>query len=76
MAEILGLGCTHYPGLLQPDERLPGGFRHLLTAPSVPAHYKDRANWPDELLAELGNDDGVSSARRYGARTYTQHQQG
>ena len=68
MAEILGLGCTHYPGLLQPDERLPGGFRHLLTAPSVPAHYKDRANWPDELLAELGNDDGVSSARRYGAR--------
>jgi glutamate racemase len=22
MAEILGLGCTHYPGLLLPDERL------------------------------------------------------
>ncbi len=68
MAEILGLGCTHYPGLLQSDERLPGGFHHLLTAPNVPAHYKDRANWPAELLAELGNDDGVSSARRYGAR--------
>ena len=68
MAEIIGLGCTHYPGLLQPDERLPGGFRHLLTAPNVPAQYKDRANWPAELLAELGNDDGVSSARRYGAR--------
>ena len=68
MAEIIGLGCTHYPGLLQPDERLPGGFHHLLTAPNVPAHYKDRANWPAELLAELGNDDGASSARRYGAR--------
>ena len=21
MGEILGLGCTHYPGLLLPDER-------------------------------------------------------
>ena len=24
MGEILGLGCTHYPGLLLPDDRLPG----------------------------------------------------
>ena len=23
MGEILGLGCTHYPGLMVPDERLP-----------------------------------------------------
>jgi len=68
MGEILGLGCTHYPGLLLPDERMPGGFHHLLTAPNVPASAKDRANWPDALLAELGNDAGVSSARRYGAR--------
>ena len=58
MAEIIGLGCTHYPGLLQPDARLAGGFHHLLTAPNVPAHYKDRANWPREMLAELGNDEG------------------
>jgi len=68
MAEIIGLGCTHYPGLLQPDEKLPGGFHHLLTAPNVSAQYKDRTNWPSELLAELGNDAGVASARRYGAR--------
>jgi hypothetical protein len=68
MGEILGLGCTHYPGLLLPDEKLPGGFHHLLTAPNVPAEYKDRARWPDPLLSELGNDAGLSSARRYGAR--------
>jgi hypothetical protein len=68
MGEILGLGCTHYPGLLLPDERLPGGFHHLLTAPNVPARQKDRANWPDALLTELGNDAGVASARRYAAR--------
>ena len=68
MAEIIGLGCTHYPGLLRSDELLPGGFHHLLTAPNVPAEYKDRTNWPAELVAELGNDGGKSSARRYGAR--------
>ncbi|MGH7098702.1 MAG: hypothetical protein ACREE4_13690 [Stellaceae bacterium] len=68
MAEILGLGCTHYPGLLGPDEKLPGLFHHLLTAPNVPAPYKERANWPQELLAELGNDEGQAAARRYGAR--------
>jgi hypothetical protein len=68
MGEVLGLGCTHYPGLLLPDERMPGGFHHLLTAPNVPASAKDRANWPDALLAELGNDAGVSAARRYSAR--------
>ena len=68
MGEILGLGCTHYPGLLLPDERLPNGFHHLLTAPNVPERAKDRANWPDPLLAELGNDRGVAAGRRYGAR--------
>ncbi len=68
MGEILGLGCTHYPGLLQPDAQLPGLFHHLLTAPNVPAFYKDRANWPAELVAELGNDAGLSAAQRYSAR--------
>ena len=23
MGEIIGLGCTHYPGVTVPDERLP-----------------------------------------------------
>jgi len=68
MGEIIGLGCTHYPGLLLPDERMPGGFHHLLTAPNVPTRFKNRANWPDALLGELGNDDGVAAARRYAGR--------
>src|SRR5215468_3793089 len=58
MGEILGLGCTHYPGLTMPDEQLPGLFHRLLTAPNVPEHYKNAANWPTELVAELGNDEG------------------
>jgi len=68
MGEILGLGCTHYPGLLGPDDKLPGLFHHLLTAPNVPEHYKQPKNWPAELLAELGNDAGQAAAVRYGER--------
>jgi len=68
MGEILGLGCTHYPGLTVPDEQLPSLFHRLLTAPNVPEHYKNPANWPAELVAELGNDEGFSSAQRYSAR--------
>ena len=70
MAEILGLGCTHFPSILYPDERLPNTFHRLLTAPNVPAWAKDRTNWPDELLAELGNDVGQAAARRYAARMH------
>ena len=68
MGDILGLGCTHYPGLTVPDEQLPGLFHRLLTAPNVPERYKNPANWPAELIAELGNDEGFSSAQRYSAR--------
>lgn len=68
MGEILGLGCTHYPSLLRPDERMPETFQYILSAPNIPAWYKDRANWPAELRAELGNDGGVASARRYAER--------
>ena len=52
MGEILGLGCTHYPGLTVPDEQLPGLFHRLLTAPNVPEHYKN----PATLSSSLGTD--------------------
>ncbi len=68
MAEILGLGVTHWPTLCLPNEGLTSVFRRTLTAPNVEARYKDRANWPDELIAELGNDDGLSAANRCGER--------
>src|SRR5499427_3426113 len=68
MGAILGLGCTHYPGLTVPDERLPASFHSLLTAPGVPDYHKDPANWPSELVAELGNDQGYSAAHRYSVR--------
>ena len=53
MGEILGLGCTHYPGLREPDAQLPGLFRHLLTAPNVPA---DRVKALRQAFAEAMRD--------------------
>ena len=67
MGEILGLGCTHYPGLLLPDERLANGFHHLLTAPNMPEKRKTAATgpircWPNSAMTRR------RAGRRYGAR--------
>jgi hypothetical protein len=51
MAEILGLGVTHWPTLCLPNEGLTSVFKRTLTAPNVEARYKDPANWPAELIA-------------------------
>src|SRR6059058_2246318 len=68
MAEILGLGCTHWPTLCLPNERLTDVFNRVLNAPNVDPARKDPANWPPELLAELGNDGGLGAAQRCGER--------
>jgi hypothetical protein len=68
MAEILGLGCTHWPTLCGKNDTLTGVFHRVLNAPNVDPHYKDPANWPAELLAELGNDNGMAAANRCGER--------
>jgi hypothetical protein len=70
MGEILGLGATHYPSLTAPPERMLGFFHHILSAPNIDPKYKDRANWPREMLAEMGNDEGRSSIERYRERMW------
>src|SRR5258708_35871455 len=70
MGEILGLGATHYPSLCAPPERMLGFFHHILSAPNIDPKYKDRANWPREMLAELGSDEGRASIGRYRERMW------
>ena len=70
MGEILGLGATHYPSLCAPPERMLGFFHHILSAPNIDPKYKDRANWPSEMLAEMGNDEGRGSIERYRERMW------
>src|SRR3954452_8591024 len=66
MAEILGLGCTHWPTLCLPNERLTDVLKRVLSAPTVDPAAHDAASGPPELLPELGNDNGLSAAYRCG----------
>jgi hypothetical protein len=64
MAEILGVGCTHRPLMLRPDQDWTFMMRAALDDPGMPAEMKDPARWPAPLRAELGNDWGTASAGR------------
>src|SRR5216683_3047701 len=68
MAEILGIGLTHFPPLSWRDETMGDLLRMLERAPGVSAEFKDRASWPPEMIAELGDDDGGEAARRHRER--------
>jgi len=66
MAELLGLGITHYPPLLG----APAGYANLLrivsNAPGVPAELREPANWPAAMQAEYANE--LEAAREHEAR--------
>ena len=53
MGEILGLGGTHYPSLVASEENMLSLFHTIVDAPRVDPRWKDRANWPPEMVAEL-----------------------
>ena len=62
MAEILGLGITHYPPLAGMDERMAGILKGTLRDPNIPAEIKDPAGWPAKMREELGSDEGKAAA--------------
>jgi hypothetical protein len=71
MGEILGIGATHYPPGLVPDEYKPWPLaRMLLTDPRIPAHLKDPANWPEPMQAEWGDDEGITAHKAHRARVF------
>ncbi len=62
MAEILGLGLSHYPPLCLPDAEMSGILRWTLEDASIPATEKDVANWPAAMRAEWADDFGARAA--------------
>ena len=72
MGEILGIGCTHRPLMLRPDENWTFMMRAALDDPAMPQEMKNPANWPAPLREELGNDWGASTAARY-REVYRRH---
>lgn len=65
MAEILGLGVTHYPPLCSPDGQMSGLLKMTLADPGIPAAIKDPANWSAAMRKEWADDFGAAAATRH-----------
>src|SRR5918999_2878599 len=72
MAEILGIGATHYPPGLVPDEYKPWPLARMLHSdPRIPEHMKDPANWPEPMRLEYGDDEGIAAHKAHRARVFS-----
>ncbi len=71
MGEILGIGATHYPPGLVPEEYKPWPLARMLhTDPRIPEYMKDVNNWPEPMRLEWGDDEGISSHKPHRARIF------
>ena len=69
MSQVLGLGLTHYPGLLVPAEDWPRMLKRNVDIGRVaPQLFGDRSRWPAAMRSEWGADEGVSAAREHQRR--------
>jgi hypothetical protein len=62
MGEMIGLGLTHYPGLLYPDRSMAVFLERTLQSGQVPARLRDPASWPEPMRREWGEDRGATAA--------------
>ncbi len=49
MAEILGVGITHYPPLMGEPDTYANLLRRIMTSPLVPEHLRSPENWPEGM---------------------------
>ena len=69
MSAILGIGLSHYPGLLVPSANWPRMLKRGVEVGRIaPDLYAERTKWPQEMRAEWGADDGVGAARAHEKR--------
>ena len=62
MAEVIGLGMTHYPMLAGADTHMANLMKAVLTDPDIPEDRKDPANWSPLAQEEWGDDQGTTAA--------------
>ena len=67
MAEIFGIGLTHYPPLCGQDEWFGQVVSWALADPGIPDAQKDPANWPARKREEWADDKGEKAAARHRA---------
>ena len=69
MGEILGVGLTHYPPLVVPDENRAFPLAQILKDDTrIPPEMKDPSAWPEPMRIEYGDDQGVTAAKFHRAR--------
>jgi len=69
MADILGVGMTHFPGLVGTDERGGASLARVLKYNQrIPAAKKDPRSWPETMRAEFGEDEGFTAAMAHRQR--------
>ncbi len=70
MADILGLGLTHYPGLFMLDENASFILRNTLAHGNVPPPLHDPSKWPELMRFEWSNDEGAKAASEHRERCF------
>ena len=65
MGEVLGLGVTHGPFVLYPEESMANILKRRLTSPDVPEELKDISSWPEGMQKEWGDDEGLTAAHEH-----------
>ena len=65
MAEILGIGITHYPPLHGADERMAYILKAMLRNPKLPPALGSPEGWPEGMRKEWGDDEGRAAAARH-----------
>ena len=68
MAEILGLGVTHYPGLMAPDDQMAAILERTLASAQVPAELKSPESWPPPMREEYLANRDLSVTREHRRR--------
>lgn len=64
MAEILGLGMTHYPGMTTKGN-LAARAKRFMQDPLLPEQYKDPATWPEPMRREWADDEGWAHSEEH-----------
>ncbi len=63
MADILCIGMTEFPWVRFTDDKLMSNeLRNALSRPDLPENLRDPRNWPAEMRAEWGDDQGLTAA--------------
>ncbi|MDA1324007.1 MAG: extradiol ring-cleavage dioxygenase [Proteobacteria bacterium] len=70
MADILGLGLSHFGGFMFPDEDMASRIRARLDDGSLPAMLDHPSKWPEAMREEWGSDDGTSFAKQHKAQYF------